>query len=199
MVPHPATWLAVIDASARGVQALPTVLRGFPPGFSGAIVIIRQRQPDDPSMLKTVLQRVCDLPVKAATEAATIESGTVYLADPDRHVIVQADRTFAYQNGHRQRFGRSSANPVFESAAQVFGPHLIAVVLTGSDSNGTDGVQTVKAGNGTVILQDPATAPFGHMRRSAIATGVVDRVLPLEQIAPAVVSIVQSQPAKSGG
>jgi two-component system, chemotaxis family, protein-glutamate methylesterase/glutaminase len=200
MTPHaqrPA-WLTVIAASAGGVHALQQIVRGFPPGFPGAVVIIQHRKPHDESLLEQILQRGCDLPVRRAEEAAAIEPGTVYVARPDRHLIVQGNGTFGYQNGHRRRFVLPSANPVFESAAKVFGAHVIAVVLTGCGINGTDGVQTVKANDGTVIVQDPASALFGHMPRAAIATGVVDRVLPLEQIAPAVVSIVQSHAAASG-
>jgi two-component system chemotaxis response regulator CheB len=192
-------WLAVIAASAGGVEALQTVVRAFPPGFPGAVVIVQHRRPDVEFMLERVLQRVCDLPVRRAEDAATIEPGTVYIAPPDRHLLVHADRTFGYQNGHRRRYVLSSASTAFESAAKVFGPHLIAVVLTGAGVNGTDGVQNVKAEGGTVIVQDPATARFRDMPRAAIATGVVDRILPLEQIAPAVVSIVQSHAAASGG
>jgi two-component system chemotaxis response regulator CheB len=87
----------------------------------------------------------------------------------------------------------SSANPLLESAAGAFGDRTIAVVLTGSGLDATDGVQTVKARGGIVIAQDPASADFDRMPQSAVSTGVVDHVLPLEAIAPALVAIVRGE------
>ena len=88
----------------------------------------------------------------------------------------------------------SSANPLFASAAQVYGPRAIAVVLTGSGYDATDGVQAVKAHGGVVIAQDPSTARHSGMPRSAVETGAVDYVLPLDAIAPAIAAIVRGEP-----
>jgi two-component system chemotaxis response regulator CheB len=83
----------------------------------------------------------------------------------------------------------SSANPLFESAAKILGPGVVAVVLTGGDSDGTDGVQEVKAAGGTVIVQDEASSQCFSMPESAIRTGAVDYILPIEKIGPALVRL----------
>jgi two-component system chemotaxis response regulator CheB len=102
---------------------------------------------------------------------------------------IKPDRTISLVDGKRIRQVRSSANPLFETASRVFGPHVIAVVLSGFDSDGTDGVQAVRKRGGTVIAQDRATSPHFDMPRSAIATGAVNLVLPADRIGPALVSL----------
>jgi two-component system, chemotaxis family, protein-glutamate methylesterase/glutaminase len=143
-------------------------------------------------MLKSILARVCSLRVKTAEESVTIEPGTVYVARPDLHLMVRPDCTFAYQNGHRRRFVLSSANPVFESAAHVFGPRLIAVVLT---VRAWTARTESKAFRHAGARSSPRIRPplrTAACQTAALATGVVDRVLPLDRIAPAVVAIVMS-------
>ena len=105
-------------------------------------------------------------------------------------MVVKPERTLALRDGHKIRFLLSSANPLFESAAAVLGPRVIAVVLTGSGSDASDGVRAVKAAGGAVIAQDQATSQHFSMPREAIRTGAVDYVLPLDRIAPALVSLV---------
>jgi two-component system chemotaxis response regulator CheB len=118
----------------------------------------------------------------------------VYLAQPDTHLTIAADRSFRYRDGTRIRHVRSSANPLFESAAKVFDGHVVAVVLSGGGHDATDGVQGVKAHGGLIIAQDQATSQFWGMPRSAIESGAVDDVLPLDAIGPALNDIVHGRP-----
>jgi two-component system chemotaxis response regulator CheB len=136
-----------------------------------------------------VLSRHTDLAVKLAKDGESLEAGTVYLAAPDLHLVVNDNRTLGLRNGHRIRHVLSSGNPLFESAARTLGERVIAVVLTGYDSDGTDGVQAIKKAGGTVIAQDEASSEVFSMPRSAIATGCVDRVLALGEIGPALVQL----------
>jgi two-component system chemotaxis response regulator CheB len=107
----------------------------------------------------------------------------VYVARPDLHLVVNPDHTFGLVDGRRIKSLLSSANPFLTTAASVLGP-VVGVVLSGSGSDATDGVQAVKAAGGTVVAQDDATAAFVSMPRAAIASGAVDRVLPVEKIGP---------------
>jgi two-component system chemotaxis response regulator CheB len=88
---------------------------------------------------------------------------------------------------------RSSADPLFESAAKVLGPGVVGVVLSGGDSDASEGEQCIKQHGGTVLAQDEATSRAFSMPRSAIATGAVDRVLPLGRIGPAIVALVEER------
>jgi two-component system chemotaxis response regulator CheB len=134
------------------------------------------------------------MPVVLAKEGQPIEPGVVYVSRPDLHLTVGPGGRFEYVDGTKVRGLFSSANPLFESAARAFNDRTIGVVLTGSGIDATDGVQTVKARGGIVVAQDPRTAEYGSMPTSAIQTGSVDHVLPLDAIAPALVAIVAGQP-----
>jgi two-component system, chemotaxis family, protein-glutamate methylesterase/glutaminase len=129
--------------------------------------------------------------VIAAAQGQAIEPGTVYVAKPDLHLTIDANRRFAYANRRRIHFVRSSANPLFESAARVFGGRTIAVVLSGSGSDGTEGAQGVKKQGGWVIAQDKATAKHWGMPESAVKSGAVDYLLPIHLIGPALEAIVR--------
>jgi two-component system chemotaxis response regulator CheB len=130
------------------------------------------------------------LTVRDASAGQRMNAGTLYLAKPDRHLTISRGGTFHYVDGTRIRHLRSSANPLFETAARFFGPKAIAVVLTGSGMDGTDGVQSIKASGGTVIAQDPKSARHRGMPAAAIQTGAVDLVLPLEAIAPTLMRLL---------
>jgi two-component system chemotaxis response regulator CheB len=187
-------WLITIAASAGGIQAIRTILRSLPRDLPAAIVVVQHRTPGRDSALSTILRRPSPLRVVDAAEGGEIQPGTVYVARADSHLTVAPDRTFQYHDGRKIRFVRSSANPLFESAARVFDGHVIAVVLTGGGHDATDGVQGVKAHGGHVIAQNPATAQHWSMPGSAIRSGAVDYVLPLDAIGPALDDIVHGRP-----
>jgi two-component system, chemotaxis family, protein-glutamate methylesterase/glutaminase len=175
--------IVVIASSAGGIEALTTILRGLPENFPAPIVVVQHRPAARESHLVPILRRRTKLNVKDAIAGDTLQAGTVYLASPDEHLMVTDDLCFQYTDGRRIHHLRSSANPLFESAAECYGRNAIALVLTGMDSDGTDGVQAIRA-HGGVIVQDRTTSEHFDMPHSAIATGVVDRILPLSEIGP---------------
>ena len=186
-------WVVVIAGSAGGVAALVDLVAQLPADFPAAIVIIQHRSRTKTSLLDQILSRRTSLTVRAATAGEPLVPGVVYIARPDLHLTVNPESRFEYVNGTRVRGVLSSANPLLESAAPIFNDRLIAVVLTGSGLDATDGVQTVKACGGIVIAQDEATSLHFGMPGSAIKTGAVDRVLPLQSIVPALVELVSGR------
>lgn len=190
--------IVVIGASAGGIPALTTILNALPSDFPAPIVIVQHRSLSKEWLLAAVLARRTSLRVREAETGGALEPGTVYIAKPSRHLTVTVDRRFEYSDGHRIRHLLSSANPLFASAAAAFGHGAIAVVLSGSGSDGTDGVQEVKSQGGVVIAQDEATAEHFGMPGSAIETGVVDYVLPIQEIAPALLRLVGVRSAMNG-
>jgi two-component system chemotaxis response regulator CheB len=181
-----------IAASAGGIEALRTVLAVLPATMPAAVLVLQHRSPSPrENHLMAVLARATRLPVVSARSGQLIEGGRVYLARSDLHLTVSPEKRFSYVDGTRIRFLLSSANPLFASAAAAFGSRLIAVVLTGGGSDGTDGVQSVKAHGGLVIVQDPATAQHASMPTAAVRSGAVDYVLPLEDIGPALIALVR--------
>ena len=147
-------------------------------------------------MLTKVLGTSTALRVKDAEAGEAMRCGTVYVAPPDRHLVLMPDETFALMNGHRIHYVLSSATPLFEFAGRLLGTRAIAVVLSGMGADGTDGVQAVKGAGGTVIVQDEATARYSSMPASAIATGAVDFILRADEIGPALVQLLASNGAE---
>jgi two-component system chemotaxis response regulator CheB len=135
------------------------------------------------------------LNIKSAERGERLAAGKVYIAPPDFHLVIAPDHTLEFVDGRRIKFLRSSANPLLESAAQVLGNRVIAVVLTGGGSDATDGVQAVKSMGGVVIAQDPVQAQHPGMPLSAIQTGAVDYILPLDAIAPLLVRLASANVA----
>ena len=176
--------VVVMAASAGGVQALQKVLSGLPRDFPLPIAIVQHRTGNPPNLLARVLGRHTALTVKNAEDGEHMRAGTVYLAPPREHLVLRPDESLGLMDGRKIRHLRSSANPLFASAAEVYGDGVIAVVLTGGDRDATDGVQTVRQHGGIVIAQDEATSAIFGMPRSAIETGAVHTILPLPEIAP---------------
>jgi two-component system chemotaxis response regulator CheB len=183
------TGIVVIAASAGGLPALQQVLGDLPPTLPASIVIVQHRSADV-SILSSILRRYSPLPVEDVLDAEPLQPGHVYVAPANRHVRVRADHHLESSDGRRIRGVLSSANPLFESAAEIFGTGCIAVVLTGSGFDATDGVQAVKARGGFVIAQDEATSRVFGMPRSAIETGAVNAVLPIDAIGGAIAAAV---------
>jgi two-component system chemotaxis response regulator CheB len=136
------------------------------------------------------MARITPLEVKQAEEGDKLLPGHVYIAPPDYHLVVNSNGTLSLNHSDVVHFVRPSAEMLFESVAASYGERSIAVVLTGSGSDGEMGVKAVKGRNGTVIAQDEQTSEYFGMPGAAIATHSVDFVLPLEDIAPALVTLV---------
>lgn len=181
--------LVAIAASAGGIPAVSQILAALPRDFPVAIALVLHRGARVPELLPRILARETSLEVKLAEEGDTLRGGTVFVAPADRHLMVDHERTLHLTDGRRIKYVASSANPLLDSAAAALGRRVIAVVLTGTGSDGTDGVQAVRATGGIVIAQDPSSAQQSGMPSAAIASGAVDYVLPLGDIAPALVRL----------
>jgi len=181
--------LVAIAASAGGVQALRQILSDLPVDFPLPIAIVQHRTTHSPDRLASVLSRKTLLQVSRVVEGEPLSAGRVYLAPPDAHLTVQPDKSFAFMDGRKIHHVRSSADPLMTSAAASLGSRVIAVVLTGGDGDASEGVKAVKAAGGTVIAQDEATSRCFGMPGAAIRTGVVDYILPLDQIGPTLVML----------
>jgi two-component system chemotaxis response regulator CheB len=187
---RPAFDLVVMVASAGGLAALSTIVGSLPAGFPAAIVIVHHRAEANPSLLGEILSRRTALRVREATVGESPEAGVVYIAPAGLHLSIAADRSFAFSDRHLIQRVLSSADPLFESAAAVYGERLIAVVLTGYGQDGADGIRAVGQASGTVLVQDEATSQAFAMPAAALATGEVDAVLPVSAIGPALIALV---------
>lgn len=172
----------VVGVSAGGFRALHELLSALPAGFCAPVTIVQHRLASSDSYLVTYLASHCQLTVKEAEEKELLRPGTVYIAPPDYHLLVEKNRTFSLSVDELVCYARPSVDVLFETAASAFGHQLIGVVLTGANSDGSDGVKAIKAHGGLTIAQDPDGAESKVMPLSAIATGAVDFILPLSEI-----------------
>lgn len=182
-----------IAASAGGLTALSEVLAALPAEFPGALLVVQHLDPHHKSWLAEILRRRCRLEIREARAGDRLAPGTVYLATPDRHLLVDAGGVLATSGSDRVRYVRPSADVLFAALAASFGRRAVAVVLTGTGRDGADGVLAVKGAGGTVIVQEAGSSEFSGMPSAAIASGAADRVLPLAAIAPALVALAGAE------
>ena len=185
--------IVAIAASAGGLTALTSILGRLSPAFGAAVVVVQHLDPRHRSLMPQIVGRRSNLPVFEAGDAMEVEPGRVYLAPPDRHVLVNRDSTISLTQSELVNFVRPSADLLFESVAAAFGERAIAVVLTGTGHDGSMGVTAIKQRGGTVIAQDEGSSEFFGMPGAAIKTGTVDFVLALDEIPHALETLVDGE------
>ena len=183
--------IVAIAASAGGITALGRVLGSLPGGFPVPVLVVQHLDPRHKTVIAEVLGRRAKIPVKLAGEGEKAEPGTIYVSPPNRHLLVGADGVLTLSNSELVHFVRPSADLLFESVAGSYGPRAIACVLTGTGSDGAMGASAVKSRGGTVIAEDPGTAEFKGMPEAVVASGSVDFILPLDEIATVIRGLVE--------
>jgi two-component system, chemotaxis family, protein-glutamate methylesterase/glutaminase len=173
--------LIVIGTSAGGLAALELILSGLPAGYAIPLLIVQHRSTES-DMLCEVLQSRSPLPVREVLDKEPLEPGTVFLAPPDYHVLVE-EGSLALSADEPVRFARPSIDVAFLSAADAYGARLIAVVLTGANEDGAAGARRIHAAGGRVLVQAPETAEVARMPAATLAEVPAATVLTLEGIA----------------
>lgn len=182
--------VVAIASSAGGVTALSELLAELPSSFPSTILVVQHLSPNYVSHLAEILARKAQLLVKPAENGEQARPSTIYVAPPDQHLLIAADRTLSLTYTELVHFLRPSADVLFKSVAAAYGKRAIAVVLTGTGKDGAMGVNAIHQMGGKVIVQDPETAEFNAMPRNAIATGSVDFILSLPEIAKKLIFLV---------
>ncbi len=175
--------LVVIGASWGGVHALQTLFESLPSDFPAAIAVVKHRDRGQGEELMTALQRHSRLPVAEAEDKGSIRGGSICLAPPDYHLLIEPGR-FALSIEAPLNHARPAVDILFQSAADSYGEKLIGVILTGLNDDGAQGLARIKKLGGLAVVQDPATAEKGMMPAAAIHATEVDAVLPLGEIGP---------------
>ncbi|WP_338773428.1 chemotaxis protein CheB [Nocardia vulneris] len=182
--------VVALTSSAGGVTALFAVLGALPAELPVPVLVVQHLDPRHKTVLAELLARRTTLRVRLAQAGESISPGTVYIAPPNYHLLVEPHGVLTLSSSELVHFVRPSADLLFESVAGAYGASAIACVLTGSGSDGAMGVRAVKSRGGTVIVQDPANAEFKGMPSAAVATGDADLVLPLDEIASVIRGLV---------
>jgi two-component system, chemotaxis family, protein-glutamate methylesterase/glutaminase len=195
--PDTAFDLVVLAASWGGLRALTHILSALPANFPAAIALVQHVSPWHPSLMAQILKRGTSLQVKEARAGDQLQPGNVYTAPSNKHLLVEAGGILSLSSAPKENFVRPAANKLFKTAATHLKERLIAVVLTGRDGDGATGVVAVKQMGGMVITQDEHSSEAFSMPSSAIQTGAVDFILPLDAIAPMLILLVKNRNAVS--
>jgi two-component system, chemotaxis family, protein-glutamate methylesterase/glutaminase len=182
--------IVALAASAGGLKALTDVLAALPRDFPAALVVVQHLDPRHRSLMAEILGRRTALLVRQAREGDVLEHGVAFIAPPNHHLLVNAGGRLSLSQTELVHFVRPSADLLFESTAAAYKERAIAVVLSGAGRDGAMGVKAIKKMGGTVIVQDEKTSQFFGMPGAAQQTGLVDFILPLSEIAPALRTLV---------
>jgi two-component system chemotaxis response regulator CheB len=173
--------VVVVAASAGGLQPLRAMLAALPADLPAAVLVVLHVPPNGESTLPRILDRAGPLIAASAVDGEPLRHGHVYVAPPDRHLLV-VENTVRLSRGPRQNGVRPAADPLFRSAALHAGPRTTAVVLSGTLDDAALGSATVERRGGRVLVQDPGEADYSSMPRSAIASTSHPVVLPAAKL-----------------
>jgi two-component system chemotaxis response regulator CheB len=182
--------IIVIGGSASSFEPLKTLIAGLPASFPASILIVTHMMPDFPSLLEEHLSSHSRLPITQATDEEPIRRGRIYVARPDYHLTVEAGKMRVLR-GPRENRHRPAIDPLFRTAARVYGPRVIGVVLSGNLDDGSMGLYGVKQRGGIAIVQDPSEAARSEMPGRALAYATPHYVLKARDIASTLINLVQ--------
>ena len=173
----------IIGGSAGSLDVLIQVLPEINPTLPFPIVIVLHRKSGKESLLTNVLSSKTKMMVKDLDEKEKMMGSTIYIAPPNYHLLIENDQTFSLDASEKVNFSRPSIDVTFESAAQVFEENLVCLLLSGANSDGTAGLQTVKKYGGRAIIQNPGSAIVPFMPEYAMEHVAIDAILDPKEMA----------------
>jgi two-component system chemotaxis response regulator CheB len=189
--------IIVIGASAGGVEALVNLAGQLPRDLPASLFVVLHIPADNPSLLPVILNRSGPLPVSQPVDEEEIQQGHIYVAAPDHHLLIEREH-MRLVRGPKENRHRPAIDPLFRSAAYVYGPRVVGVILTGSMDDGTAGLLAVKRCGGIAIVQDPHEAMYPSMPSSALAHVQVDYCLPLSNMGAVLAQVARQQVEDEG-
>jgi two-component system chemotaxis response regulator CheB len=175
--------LFVVGASAGGLEALEKVVSRLPGDFPAAICIVMHVAPDSPGLVPELLSSMGPLPARHARHGEALASGRIFVAPPDRHLLVDVGRRLWLGRGPKENRFRPAVDPLFRSATLALDGNVAGVILSGGLDDGVAGLADIKAGGGAAIVQDPSDALAPSMPRAALRAVDADHRAPAHEIA----------------
>ena len=173
------------------MTALTELLPVLPVDYPLPIVVVQHLHPLQDDFHIDHLDSLCSLTVKEAEEKELIRTGYIYMAPPNYHLLIEDDLTFSLSIDERVNYSRPSIDVLFESAVHAYGSQVVAVILTGANNDGAQGIKQIKAQGGLAIVQDPQTADSPYMPKAALEATQVDCVLSPREIGRYLLTIIQ--------
>jgi two-component system chemotaxis response regulator CheB len=188
--------IIVIGGSAGALDPLRKIVTELPSGLAAKLFVVLHRPAHSGDMLRNLLSWTSKLPVRVPCDGERLESGTIYIAPPDHHLILKEDY-MRLTRGPRENQWRPAIDVLFRSAAVVYGPRVIGVILSGALDDGSAGLSAVKRCRGIAIVQAPADAAVSDMPESAIRNASVDHIVPAQQLADIIQRVAGQPPGPS--
>ncbi len=189
--------IVVIGASAGGVEPLRDIAAMLPADLKAAVFIVMHLSPNSPSMLPKILDDAGPLKAHTPENGEKIRPGHIYVAPPDQHMLL-GPGVIHLTNAARENRHRPAIDPLFRSAAHMYGNRVLGIVLTGMSDDGTIGLHIIKHEGGTAIVQDPSEAMFPSMPSAALKAADVDFVLNVAAIPAKIVSLATEKWSSNG-
>jgi two-component system chemotaxis response regulator CheB len=186
----------VMGASAGGYEALKAIISILPQNFRPPILVAQHLHPNDKGQFAQQLSEISLLTVISPCDKERIDPGRIYVAPANYHMLMERGDTIALSVDERVNWSRPSIDVLFESAAAARGKTVIAVILSGANSDGAKGICAIKAAGGMTIAQDPTGPGQPEMPKAAIDTGAVDEVLSLEAIGHRLIQLAAQSNAR---
>jgi len=180
--------IVVVGTSAGGIEALRSLCATLPADFPAPIAVVMHSSPQSPGVLHDIINRAGPLRATVVRSGEHVKAGHIYVPAPDTHLLIEPGRVRLTRGPKENRF-RPAIDPLFRTAAQVYGPAAIGVILTGNLDDGTAGLWAIKRLGGIAIVQDPADALFPSMPENARRHVAVDYSVPLSEMGPLLVRL----------
>jgi two-component system, chemotaxis family, protein-glutamate methylesterase/glutaminase len=171
-----------IGGSAGSLEVILNLISSLPGSPNAIFIIIVHRKKDNDSILADLIATRTTLPVQEVEDKDAIVTGTIYLAPPDYHLLLERENLFSLDSSEKVHYSRPSIDITFESVAETFGTRAIGILLSGANADGAAGLAAIKKVGGYTIVQDPATADVDYMPRQAIQLTPIDRILSANQM-----------------
>ena len=172
----------VIGTSAGGMKALTFILSNLPEDYPMTVFIAQHLHPVQDGYFVQYYSELCKLRVKEPQSGEKIQSGFVYFAPPNYHLLIENDMSMSLSTSEKVNYARPSIDVLFDSASDAYLSELIGIILTGANDDGAKGMLTIKKNGGLTIVQDPANSEYPVMPGAAIKLVEIDYIKPLDEI-----------------
>ena len=172
--------LVIIGGSAGSLEVLLKILPRLNEVTSFSIVIVLHRKSAEDTILEDLISVKASIPLREVEDKVKISPGFIYVAPSDYHLLFEKEEVLSLDTSEKINFSRPSIDVSFESAADVYGPSLVGILLSGANNDGSEGLIAIKEAGGITIVQDPATAEMPFMPQNAIIQASPHYILDLK-------------------
>ncbi|GAB3995893.1 chemotaxis protein CheB [Spirosoma daeguense] len=172
----------LIGGSTGSIEVLLQLLPALKAPLRIALILVLHRKNTADSTLVNLLSLKTTIPIQEVDDKDPIVPGTIYLVPADYHVLIERDNTFSLDDSEKVNYSRPSIDVTFESAADVYGPATVGILLSGANTDGTAGLKAIKKASGITVVQKPETAQVAYMPQQAIEGAPIDWVLDVQEM-----------------